>query len=316
MRKTVKTSLVVDKNGPCMIQQVWMALDLMRSRKSLLIFVCCFLLQACSDSNTVPFEIIAQEESAISGGKTPVLLAVQGDAAEQSIPNELPAKARESLRQILIKKESALYIVVFDGPKPSTGYKVRINSITKQRENNGEHLVVNYSVDKPALGGGATITYPFVIAQVKISIPASAVRFEGPSHPTPASIALSYDIVAYGAPTTGSGDSPITLGIRGSEGKQNLPDSLPEQAKQILQKIFEQADSNLYIVIYAGRYPGTDYKVGIDFIEERREGGKEQLVVRYRIDKPLSTTSTPSYPFLIVRIKTNIQTGNIIFEHQ
>jgi hypothetical protein len=273
---------------------------------------------ACSIINdTMPFTIVAEGEPLAGKSQTPILLAIRGDDPSRTVPDGLPDKAKDALKEIFAKSDSALYIVIFDGWKSSTGYHIRIDSIVRRHDDSIEKLIVKYHVEQPSLGGGTAFTYPFVIARVNDNrIRPVDVTFEGPSHPTPASIALSYDIVAYGAPTTGSGDSPITLGIRGSEGKQNLPDSLPEQAKQILQKIFEQADSNLYIVIYAGRYPGTDYKVGIDFIEERREGGKEQLVVRYRIDKPLSTSSTASYPFLIVRIKTNIQTGNIIFEHQ
>lgn len=84
--------------------------------------------------------------------------------------------------------------------------------------------------------------------------------------------------------------------------------------KDALRKIFSKSDPALYIIIYAGMYPRTDYRVGIDSIELRRESGIERVVVKYRVDPPLGSSSQPSHPFLIARVSNiNVRPSDVMF---
>ncbi|MBI1801756.1 MAG: protease complex subunit PrcB family protein [Chloroflexi bacterium] len=290
-----------------------------RKHAVLLGVVAYILTTACATiltSNSVPFTIVAQDKFSVAGNSvTPITIAIRGDDPNRTVPDGLPEQAKEALRNILSKPDPALYVVVYAGRHGSTGWRVRINSITRQRDTAPERLVVNYSVDQPP-GGGTVVTYPFIIARVETQIPASQVVFEGPPYPTPAVVPLSYEIIAMGAPIVGGGQAPITFAIRGNDPQHTLPSDLPSEAQAVLQSIYAKAAPDLYLVLYGGVAPGTDYTVGIDFIEMRREAGTERLTVRYRVDHPQSTTFRPSYPFLIVRVKnTNARPADVVFEH-
>lgn len=130
---------------------------------------------------TVPFEVITEGAPFVGKGHAPILLAIRGDDPKRVVPDDLPQMAKEALQKALAQPAPDLYIVVYAGVRSSSGYQMRINSITIRREAARDWLVVNYSEVKPPVGqGGATVlTHPFVIMRVSNSnVRASDVVFE------------------------------------------------------------------------------------------------------------------------------------------
>lgn len=130
------------------------------------------------------FEVVA-EGAPMVGEETskPILAAINGNDPNRALPAGLPDTAQEALRAALSKSDSALYVVVYAGVQPSSGYAVRINAITTRQAAGREQLVVDYTLEKPAPGtGGATVlTYPFAIVRVSgVKVNARDVVFEGP----------------------------------------------------------------------------------------------------------------------------------------
>lgn len=132
---------------------------------------------------TVPFEVLAEGEPFVGQGRQPITLALRGDDPDRAVPDDLPDEAREALQRALARPDAALYLVVYAGVKPSSGYRVHIDSITTRDEAGREKLVVNYSLEEPRpdQGGATVLTYPFVIARVPgIDVGTEDVLFEGP----------------------------------------------------------------------------------------------------------------------------------------
>lgn len=132
-------------------------------------------------SRPVPFEVIAEGAPFVGKGRAPILLAIRGDDPKRAVPDDLPQTAKDALQKVLAQPTPDLYIVVYTGIRSSSGYQIRVNSLTVRREAERDWLVVNYSEVKPSVGqGGATVlTHPFVIVRVSnTNIRASDVVFE------------------------------------------------------------------------------------------------------------------------------------------
>ena len=267
----------------------------------------------------VPFTLVAQGEPLGGRNSEPVTVAIRGDDSYRKLPYGLPDVAQTALKEIFSKPDSALYVVIFDGQKGSTGHRVVIDTVVRRRDTSGVKLVVRYHVDAPGpgQGGGTAYTYPFVIARVADAhVEAAAVVFEGPPHPTPAVQNLSWEGVAFGAPTDSGGKEPVVFAMRGDGANHVIPAGLPNEARDALQKVIVKSDSALYLVIYAGAYPGMGYyQVVIDFVEWHRGPQNEGLIVRYRVVTPDQTASLSSHPFLIARVYSNISPSDVMFEH-
>jgi hypothetical protein len=139
--------------------------------------------EAALAAETVPFEVLAQGEPLVGQGRQPITLALRGDDPDRVVPDDLPDEAKEALQRALARPDSALYLVVYAGVQPSSGYRVHIDSITTRVEAGREELVVTYSLEEPGPDQGAAtvLTYPFIIARVRGSdVGAEDVLFEGP----------------------------------------------------------------------------------------------------------------------------------------
>lgn len=118
----------------------------------------------------VPFEIVAQGDTLVGAKRAePLTLALRGDAPPRLPPGELPEAAREALREGLTGSDSALYLVIYAGVQPSSGYRVRLDSITARRRGSRRQLLVAYHVEGPGpdQGAAAVRTYPFLVARVQ-----------------------------------------------------------------------------------------------------------------------------------------------------
>ena len=279
------------------------------------------VLTSCSliaSDESVPFTIVAEGQPPGIGNNGPVLAAVRGDDPKRAVPDGLPDAAQKALKEIFSKSDPALYIVVFDGQAGSTGVRVKIDSVVRHRDTSVERLVIKYHVDAPGQGQGASTayTYPFVIARVAdVTVPAAAVVFDGPPHPTPAVQNLTFETIASGAPTESGGTEPLAFAIRGDDAKATIPEALPNEVRDALQKVLATPNSALYLIIYAGAYPGTDYRVVIALVELHHEAPVDRLVVRYGVGTPQHSSPPSSHPFLIARVKTSVRPGDVMFAH-
>lgn len=113
----------------------------------------------------IDFEIVAQGDPMVGKDSGPVTVALRGDAPLRTVPEALPDEARAALEKLLSQPEAAsLFLVIYGGVQPSSGYKVSIESITR---NEGQ-LTVAYSVIGPGPNEGAAtvMTYPYIIVRL------------------------------------------------------------------------------------------------------------------------------------------------------
>jgi hypothetical protein len=103
-----------------------------------------------------------------AGGESPIALAVRGDAPDSVVPDALPDDAQEVLRAALDEKDAGLLLVLYIGVKPSTGYRVEIETIGWVEGEDGEALQVTYREQHPdPEGGGApALTCPYLIVRL------------------------------------------------------------------------------------------------------------------------------------------------------
>ncbi len=117
----------------------------------------------------IPFEIVAQGSAFVGEGKASVTQALRGDTQlQRAMSANLPDEAQAALKAAFTHPDPVLYIVIYAGQQPSTGYTVRILSITPYNEAGVDKLAVNYTLDKPSpsQGGATVMTHPYVIARV------------------------------------------------------------------------------------------------------------------------------------------------------
>jgi hypothetical protein len=130
-----------------------------------------------AQSGNVPFEMVAEGAPFVGTGQALFAIAMRGDDPNRNVPNDLPDDGKIALKNSLSTSDASLYLVIYGGRQPSSGYAIRINSVTMR----GNQLVVNYTLDKPKPGQGAAtvMTHPFAIARVRnVALPADAVVFE------------------------------------------------------------------------------------------------------------------------------------------
>lgn len=101
--------------------------------------------------------------------------------AGSPVPALLPDEAREALTKAVSVQDDALYLVVYVGRQPSSGYGVRIVTVAYRVEGGAGRLAVTYLIDRPDpnKGGASVITHPYVIARVRgVTVDPAAVTFQ------------------------------------------------------------------------------------------------------------------------------------------
>jgi hypothetical protein len=115
------------------------------------------------------FEVVALGAPFVGrADAVPVIWAVRGDNPGRAAPPGLPDEAAAALSKSMATADPALYVLVYLGRQPSSGYGLRIVSMAQRAEAGVQKLVVTYALDKPDPNKGAAtvITHPFVIARV------------------------------------------------------------------------------------------------------------------------------------------------------
>lgn len=127
----------------------------------------------------VAFELVAKGEPFLApDDAAPVLAALRPGGA---VPAALPDDARGQLTRLLAVQDDSLYLVVYLGRQPSSGYGVRILFVTRGSESGAPRLVVTYVLDKPdpTKGAATVITHPYAIARVReAGVEPAAVAFQ------------------------------------------------------------------------------------------------------------------------------------------
>ncbi|MEZ4768416.1 MAG: protease complex subunit PrcB family protein [Caldilineales bacterium] len=134
--------------------------------------VCLAALVACAAPPAVPpagepvYEMVAQDVAYSGGSDQPIMLAIAGSDALAGAPAGLPPGVVDALQAAAAANPDALYIVVYTGMKPGGGYAVSIDSITLEKSDGSQSLVVTYSESAPQGASTTALTYPYVIARV------------------------------------------------------------------------------------------------------------------------------------------------------
>jgi hypothetical protein len=115
-------------------------------------------------SDTVPYEIVAAGDPMVGAGESPVTVAWRLGAKLPETLAAFPDEAQVALEPLRTQAGSDLYLAIYGGQQPSSGYEVKIIAVTQQ----DNRLQVTYQVAGPPPGQGAAtvLTYPYVIARV------------------------------------------------------------------------------------------------------------------------------------------------------
>jgi hypothetical protein len=84
-----------------------------------------------------------------------------GSTGNTTIEAALPDELKTGLQEALAQTPQDLYIVLYAGPQPSSGYAVQIEDV----QLNGEELQISYRVapPPPSTGAATVITHPYVL---------------------------------------------------------------------------------------------------------------------------------------------------------
>ncbi len=125
----------------------------------------------------IDFEVIAAGAPPVGQGSEPLTLAVRGDDTTRAVPASLPDEARSAFEALLADADPSLYLVIYGGVQPSSGYAVVIESITRVEG----RVTVTYRVTGPGPDEGAAtvMTHPYVIIRLtEATFAPDAVVFE------------------------------------------------------------------------------------------------------------------------------------------
>ncbi len=112
----------------------------------------------------VSYEIVASGDPAVGAGRTSVTSAWRSGSATPAALAAFPDEAQTTLQQLPAQSGSDLYLAIYGGVQPSSGYEVKIVSIDKHDGG----LQVTYQVAGPPPGQGAAsvMTHPYVIVRL------------------------------------------------------------------------------------------------------------------------------------------------------
>jgi hypothetical protein len=114
--------------------------------------------------DAVPYEIVAAGDPMVGVGESPVTAAWRPGANLPETLAAFPDEAQAAVEPLRMQAGSDLYLAIYGGVQPSSGYEVKIIAVTQQ----DNRLQVTYQVAGPPPGQGAAtvLTHPYVIARV------------------------------------------------------------------------------------------------------------------------------------------------------
>lgn len=115
-------------------------------------------------SGVVPHEIIAAGDPMVGTGKNSTAVAWRSGGETPAALAAFPDEAQTALRQLQAQDGSDLYLAIYGGLQPSSGYEVKIVSLDKL----DNRLQVSYQIAGPLPGQGAAavMTHPYVVARI------------------------------------------------------------------------------------------------------------------------------------------------------
>jgi hypothetical protein len=130
--------------------------------------------------DTVPYEIVAAGDPAVGSGQNTATAAWRPGETTPEALAVFPDEAHAALASLRTPAGSDLYLAIYGGVQPSSGYEVKISAVTQQ----DNRLQVTYQVAGPPPGQGAAtvLTHPYVIARVAdtTTAPTAVVFVEQP----------------------------------------------------------------------------------------------------------------------------------------
>jgi len=134
----------------------------------LLILLPLFELSACKfQQNDLPFETIAQDDWGNSGhayeAQEPALAVIAQPAEVADLDGWITSDAQTQLQTL--DYDAYFALIVFQGWKPSTGYSVQVNRIT--REENTVRVYAQFQEPKPDEAKADEATSPYHLVQVQ-----------------------------------------------------------------------------------------------------------------------------------------------------
>jgi hypothetical protein len=119
---------------------------------------------AAQTSDAVPYEIVAEGDPMTGTGQNSAAVAWRPGTAEPAGLTAFPDEAQAAWAQLQTQAGSDLYLAIYGGVQPSSGYEVKILAVLKQ----DNRLQVTYQVAGPPPGQGAAtvMTHPYVIARI------------------------------------------------------------------------------------------------------------------------------------------------------
>jgi len=119
--------------------------------------------------------------------------------------------------------------------------------------------------------------------------------------------AQKFTVVASGASLEGPElAQPRFLVFRSGDSYQTLVADLPGEASEALRRALEDSRQGLYILVYPGPQPTSGYSVEVTGISHSVLNGRQQLSVRWRLQKPgpdQLTADVITHPWVIVRLE-------------
>lgn len=128
---------------------------------------------------SLPFKVI-DSGAPTDGGAAPFALAMRSDQGQDATLRSLPEDARHELEMALAADQASLYLILYAGEMPSSGFSVQIRSIALEQEGGKKVLLVRYYVQPPDPQSGAAtvLSYPYLIVSLSSDLASSSVRFE------------------------------------------------------------------------------------------------------------------------------------------
>lgn len=152
----------------------------------LLLFVACSITSQVASPQEItptdssyPYEIIGQGSPPQGISEDPDFRVIRGDSDSGTDLEGFTPEITEILKRELEAKEIAMYVVISGGAQPSSGYSLKVISLTVDQKDNVKSVNIDYSLERPdpESGGATVITYPFVIIKIpNILIPPDQVN--------------------------------------------------------------------------------------------------------------------------------------------
>jgi hypothetical protein len=132
---------------------------------------------------------------------------------------------------------------------------------------------------------------------------------------------LTYEIVAEGDPASGGVEGGgFQFAFRGDNEEVVIPEGLPRDAQQAVEKIIEKQTPGLFAVIYGGRAGSSGYSIQVRSVKQTTADGQQQITITFTVQGPgpkQMAADVLTYPYLILLIPdTKASPETVVFSQE